>query len=206
MNFKEDYSKDNKKIVPNKEFLNRLSAEMVKAEEEKRRSRISVTKIAIPIAACLVLAVGGVTLLKNQKSKVSTSESSHIVEQTTSATTQTQKQTESSVADSLVIFDRDMYDDESLDMIGDVPQNFDEIISKLKDGSSLKKLYKSDTDKFTLSGAMEQSEIDELVAKLETLEFSEEKFESSENYMAVFANGETVKFSILDDEKVCIKS
>ena len=194
MSFKDGYRKYNEQITPDKAFLDSLAEDMSKA----KRSRISIkrTRAVMSVcAACLCLAVGATVIASGILSR----EGNIIVSGNEANASSAEESSEITgmFGASEKWYDSSMSSEEI----------YSAFIARLSDAQSLQKLYKSAASSFTDEDLIETSYAEELAKSIRTAEFCAElpDGEAEVCYMAVFSDGEIIKFGIYDSGYVVIK-
>ncbi len=199
MNFKDSYKKDMEQITPDKDFVRNLSLKLKEASEyptipaKSVRNKRTIFRYRYLAAAAVILLVfiagtgAGIFINRNNFSD----NSDNIGQQGV---------TETIVPTGEPIFDtKKWYEDCETEQ--DICRLF---IQRLSDTTDLTKLYKNNENVFDDSMQMNQEDIRELVKLIQNgrVDYEEEtRMESrkTEYYMAVFKNGDVIKFSIYNN-------
>lgn len=196
MNFKDSYKKDMGQITPDKDFVRNLSLKLKEASDystipaESDRKKRTIFRYRHLAAAAVILLVfiagigAGIFLNRNNFS-----DNFHHIGQ--------QGMRETIVPTGEPIFDtKKWYEDCETEQ--DICRLF---IQRLSDTADLTKLYKSNENVFDDSMQMNPEEISELVKLIQngTVDYEEENHlenQKAEYYMAIFKNGDVIKFSM----------
>lgn len=185
MSFKEEYKDAFDKIVPEQEFLDKLSEKMKKEQQKKKRPYLK----PLVTAACICLIIlSGVAAVKFHTGNSGDLEPVHI------NTGNTLKNP--TKEPNLFATPKWYNENESPEKI---LSNFTE---RLETGKELETLYENTENNFTDDMIVPFDRIRELTAKLHSAEVVSEEVDNSEErtyYMAEFSNGDIIKFVIQDD-------
>lgn len=195
MNFKDSYKKDFEDIVPDDAFLSKLSASMEAAETDKKRSRIRI--VYTSVAAVFVLAISGALLsIYNPGLLFGNNGSSQ-----PGVNMQAGNNSLGSFATNQIGEVNKWCSDDLSEQ-----ENYDFFVSRLSDSKDIKKLYSGTQQVFSDSDLVNTEEISSIGVKINTAKISGENAPSgsAQYYMAVFNNGDIIKFTIYNDKYVVV--
>lgn len=190
MNFKDRYKQQQDKIAPDKEFLNRLA---VKMNEEKKRRKIKVfTSIAAAAAAVCITLSAAVYFSSDKVTKPKTSDDFENSSQNVEL--KADKNSRLGFGYRTGIFsDSSMTDDSAFKMLSENLENSERV-------------YKSESNDFTLENQLDKNEVLKLSEKIKSAvkDVNAKEEGTKEHYMAVFENGEVIKFVICNNSVLVI--
>lgn len=185
MSFKEEYKDAFDKIVPEQEFLDKLSEKMKKEQQKRKRPYLK----PLVTAACICLIIlSGVAAVKLHTGNSGDLEPVHV------NTGNTLKNP--TKEPNLFATPKWYNENESPEKI------LSDFTERLEAGKELETLYKNTENNFTDEMIVSSDEIQELAGKLHSAEMISEEVGASDErtyYMAEFSNGDIIKFVIQDD-------
>lgn len=196
MNFKDSYKNDMDNISPDREFIRNLNTRLQKVSEQpQKKVRFSYRGIALAAALLIVFTIGSGLVIRYSGRN---SDGSHNMNQ--------QGNTESSVFVGDTIFNKQKWY-ENCETEQDIYNLF---IHRISDKNDLVKIYKNDEEKFEDSMLMSGEDIDILINMLQSGRIDDEGEVNSETinaeyYMAVFDNGDIIKFSLYENNILKLK-
>lgn len=184
MSFKDEYKKSYDDIVPDKEFIKQLSDKM--KEERHKRQKISYRILTTMGSIVLILFIG-LAALQLIKGFSQQSKPLKVHTGNTLPTISSEPGTFASAK---------WYnpDDKPEEILSD-------FLVRLGDDEQLTVLYQSTGNNFVKEQSVSETDINQIIEKLQTAEVLEEQKSQSGGsyYMAEFQNGDIIKFVITDD-------
>ncbi len=185
MSFKEEYKEAFDIIVPSQKFLDDLSEKMHMEQQKTRRINWSYQKPLVAAACVCVLVLAGVVARRQMLPKVQ--------ENSTPVTIQS-GETEKNATATPGLFDMSAWYQE-----GDSPEKIlGDFVARLSDEAQVRAVYKNSENVFTDAPVLSAEERTQLAKQIENAAVVESPDEvgDKEYYMAEFANGDIIKFSI----------
>ncbi len=182
MSFREDYKKSYDNIVPDKEFIDRLSERM---EEEKGKKQV-LWKRPVMAVGIIVFLVIGVFLFRFFGAGRRPTEPLRV-----------QTETLPSPSSEITAFTTPQWYDS-----GDKPEEIAaKFAGRMVDGEQLTALYQSGENDFTEEEQVSEKEVRRLAERLRTAALSSGQKPSGDTvyYMAEFQNGDIIKFTVTED-------
>lgn len=191
MNFKDQYKNDYDKIKADDKFKADLVAKLSEEQGKKSKKNIYVFSGTIAAAALLAIVIGVGIGNKNVRQNTSKGNEGSTMD------IMVEQNESSSAVD--VNYDN-WYKDAKTD------EEIYQVFSKLIKDGKLEKLYCSTEEKFSSKDIMDSKGAENLASKLADAKICDEEMSDNVlNYMAVFEDGEIVKFSISDEKYVILK-
>lgn len=192
MNFKDQYKKDFENIKTDDKFKAELVKQLESAKKENSKGKIYAFSGVIAAAAILAVVIG-VGFHKDAKPKDNDSNGGNTMN---AYVDNNEGESDTVLGMETEKWYKDAKTDEEI---------YDVFASLLKD-DKLEKMYCSTESKFTKDNIMEESDAEDLTKKIIAASKTDKEISGDElNYMAVFEDGEIVKFQILGEKFVVLK-
>ncbi|MCI8670331.1 MAG: hypothetical protein HFI34_12580 [Lachnospiraceae bacterium] len=197
MNFKDSYKNDMDKIGPDREFIRNLNTSLQAVSGRPQKTVKFFRHGIVSAVVLLMIFTVGSGLALWYSGRKSGGGAPNLDQQ---------GNMESSVSVGETVFDKQKWF-ENCDTEQDIYNLF---IRRISDENDLVKIYKNNEEKFDNSMLMGQKEIDSLTYMLQRGRIGDERGVNTENikaeyYMAVFENGDIIKFSIYESNALKLK-
>jgi len=197
MNFKDEYKKAVDTIVPDEQFIEKLSEKMKQEQGEPKHIRRKANWKPLVAAACLcVVVLAGVTVSWiNGKNKGKPESMSVSIGNTTEKPTEVPTTGEKDNNQNLFAGTQWYQEGDSAENI------LKDFVGRLLDSSQVETVYKNTENTFAEDMSISEAEVRALAEKIEVGSLLEENpadIGNNEYYMAEFKNGDIIKFILTD--------